>query len=74
MQTKPCSSSAHFGSEKLHLSPEAKTNPSSASSSKEQVSLGGEWPYRPVVAKYDRGRCSRLVLEEEFSNVQGMFL
>ena len=38
-------------------------------SSKAQVVLGYKWTHGPMVAKYDRGRCSRLVLEEKFSHV-----
>jgi len=36
---------------------------------RKQVGLGYKWTHGPMVAKYGRGRCSRLVLEEKFSHV-----
>ena len=56
-------------SQKEVFAKKEKKSPSSPSSLKAQVGLGYKWTHRPMVAKYDRGRCSRMVLEEKFLHV-----
>ena len=53
----------------LYLHRKKKASSSLPCSSKGQVGLGDKWTHRPMVAKYDRGRCSRLVLEEKISYI-----
>ena len=60
---------AYISARKTYFAKEEKKSSSSPSSSKAQVGLGYKWTHRPMVAKYDRGRCSRLVLEKKFSHV-----
>ena len=59
----------YLSARKTVFAKKEKKSPSSPSSLKAQVVLGYNWTHGPIVAKYDRGRCSRLVLEEKFSHV-----
>jgi len=67
---------AYLSAKKTYLQREKKEKKASSlpSSSKAQVALGYKWIHGPMVAKYDRRRCSRLVLEEKFLHVLGVFL
>jgi len=60
---------AYLSARKTYLQKKEKKSASSPSSSKAQVDLGYKWTHGPMVGKYDRERCSRLVSEEKFSQV-----
>ena len=64
---------AYFSARKTYLR-RKKKSPGLQSSLKEQIGLGYKWMHRPMVAKYDRRRCSTLVLQEKVLHVSRVFL